>query len=126
MCLMFYCYNSWFNCIDGFSNEFQIIIKDISDEVFMVYHYSLYDGNHNVNDIKTNLNLLPVNKVVVSYDRQRNKFVFKRTLPVSADNHSMYIKMINREDFLVFYKKDRNLNLNYINMDKVIDSLFYI
>ena len=23
----FYCYNSWFNCIDGFNNEFQIIIK---------------------------------------------------------------------------------------------------
>ena len=21
----FYCYNSWFNCIDGFNNEFQIL-----------------------------------------------------------------------------------------------------
>ena len=23
----FYCYNSWFNCIDNFNNEFHIIIK---------------------------------------------------------------------------------------------------
>ena len=29
----FYCYNSWFNCIDGFNNEFQIIIKNINDEI---------------------------------------------------------------------------------------------
>ena len=25
----FYCYNSWFNCIDRFNNEFHIIIKNI-------------------------------------------------------------------------------------------------
>ena len=23
----FYCFNSWFNCIDGFNNMFQLIIK---------------------------------------------------------------------------------------------------
>jgi len=48
----FYCYNSWFNCIDGFNNEFEIIMKDINDEVVMVYHYNLNDGNPNVNDVK--------------------------------------------------------------------------
>ncbi len=29
----FYCYNSWFNCIDEFNNEFQLIIKNINDEI---------------------------------------------------------------------------------------------
>ena len=113
----FYCYNSWFNCIDGFNNEFEIVMKDIEDEIFMVYHYNLNDGNPNVNDVRTNLNNLLLNKVVVSYDRIRNKFLFKRTLPVSSENYRMYLRIINSEDFLGFYKSDRNklILLPYFN-----------
>ena len=107
----FYCYNSWFNCIDGFNNEFEIVMKDIEDEIFMVYHYNLNDGNPNVNDVKSNLNNLLLNKVSVSYDKQRNKFIFKRTLPVSSENYKMYLKIINSEDFLGFYKSDRNIEI---------------
>jgi len=103
----FYCYNSWFNCIDGFNNEFHIIIKNIDNEVIETYIYRLNDGNPNVNDVRTNINGLLLNKVVVSYDRQRNKFLFKRTLPVSTQNYTMYLKIINCEDFLGFYKNDR-------------------
>ena len=68
----FYCYNSWFNCIDGFNNEFQIIIKNMNDEIVETYIYKLNDGNPNVNDVKSNLNGLLINKVLVSYDKQRN------------------------------------------------------
>jgi hypothetical protein len=102
----FYCYNSWFNCIDGFNNEFQIIIKNIDDEIIETYYYKLNDGNPNVNDVKSNLNGLLINKVLVSYDKQRNKFVFKRSLPVSTQNYTMYLNIINSEDFLGFYKSD--------------------
>jgi len=73
----FYCYNSWFNCIDGFNNEFQLIIKNINDEIVETYNYKLNDGNPNVNDVKSNLNGLLINKVLVSYDKQRNKFILK-------------------------------------------------
>ena len=52
----FYCYNSWFNCIDNFNNEFHIIIKNIDNEVIQTYVYKLNDGNPNVNDVKSNLN----------------------------------------------------------------------
>ncbi len=105
----FYCYNSWFNCIDGFNNEFQLIIKNINDEIVETYNYKLNDGNPNVNDVKSNLNGLLINKVLVSYDKQRNKFIFKRSLPVSTQNYTMYLKIINSEDFLGFYKSDRNI-----------------
>jgi hypothetical protein len=37
----FYCYNSWFNCIEGINNEFQIIMKNINDEVVTIYDYTL-------------------------------------------------------------------------------------
>jgi hypothetical protein len=107
----FYCYNSWYNCIDGFNNEFQIIIKNSDDEIFEIYKYNLNDGNPNVNDVKTNLNTLLVNKINVTYDKTRNKFIFKRTLPVSTDYHRMYLKIINSEDFLGFYKNDRNVEI---------------
>ena len=72
----FYCYNSWFNCIDGFNNEFHLIIKNIDNEVIQTYVYMLNDGNPNVKDVRTNINRLLLNKVVVSYDIQRNKFLF--------------------------------------------------
>ena len=107
----FYCYNSWYNCIDGFNNEFQIIIKNSDDEIFEIHKYNLNDGNPNVNDVKTNLNTLLVNKINVTYDKTRNKFIFKRTLPVSTDYHTMYLKIINSEDFLGFYKNDRNVEI---------------
>ena len=107
----FYCYNSWFNCIDGFNNEFQLIIKNINDEIVETYNYKLNDGNPNVNDVKSNLNGLLINKVLVSYDKQRNKFIFKRSLPVSTQNYTMYLKIINSEDFLGFYKSDRNIEI---------------
>jgi hypothetical protein len=107
----FYCYNSWYNCIDGFNNEFQIIIKNSDDEIFEIHKYNLNDGNPNVNDVKTNLNTLLVNKINVTYDKTRNKFIFKRTLPVSTDYHRMYLKIINSEDFLGFYKNDRNVEI---------------
>ena len=104
----FYCYNSWFNCIDNFNNEFHIIIKNIDNEVIETYIYKLNDGNPNVNDVKSNLNNLLLNKVNITYDKQRNKFIFKRTLPVSTQQYRMYLKIINSEDFLGFYKSDRN------------------
>lgn len=104
----FYCYNSWFNCIDQFNNQFEIIIKNINDVVVNTFRYNLNDGNPNVNDVKTNLNNLLLNKVNVTYDKQRNKFIYKRTLAVSETNFKMYLKVINSEDFLGFYKGDRN------------------
>ena len=107
----FYCYNSWFNCIDNFNNEFHIIIKNIDNEVIQTYVYKLNDGNPNVNDVRTNLNNLLLNKVNITYDKQRNKFIFKRTLPVSTENYKMYLKIINSEDFLGFYKSDRDTEI---------------
>jgi len=107
----FYCYNSWFNCIDGFNNDFQIVIKNNNNETIQIIHYKLNDGNPNVNDVKSNMNSLLLNKVLVSYDKQRNKFLFKRTLPVSTENYTMYLRVINCEDFLGFYKSDRNKDI---------------
>ena len=107
----FYCYNSWFNCIDNFNNEFHIIIKNIENEIIQTYVYKLNDGNPNVNDVKSNLNNLLLNKVNITYDKQRNKFIFKRTLPVSTQQYRMYLKIINSEDFLGFYKSDRDIEI---------------
>jgi hypothetical protein len=113
----FYCYNSWFNCIDGFNNMFQIVICNVNDEITSIFEYRLQDGNPNVNDVRTNLNNLLLNKVVVSYDKIKNKFIYKRTLPITITNFKMYIKIINSEDFLGFYKSDREqlILLPYLN-----------
>jgi len=105
----FYCFNTWFNCIDNFNNMFQIIIKNINNEIVEVINYRLNDGNPNVNDVKNNLNALLMNKVSVSYDRLRNKFTHKRVLPVTNTNYELYLNIINSEDFLGFFKNQRNI-----------------
>ncbi len=48
---------------------------------------------------------------MVTYDKQRNQFIFKRSLPVSTQNYTMYLNIVNSEDFLGFYKSDRNINI---------------
>jgi predicted transcriptional regulator len=87
---------------------FQLIIKNINGQVVEEINYKLNDGNPNVNDVKNNLNSLLLNKVLVSYDKQKNKFFYKRVLPVTNTNYTMYLNIINSEDFLGFYKSDRN------------------
>ena len=73
----FYCYNSWFNCIDNFNNQFQVIIKNNINQIVNIYDYKLNDGNPNVNDVLKNLNSLLINNIVVSYDKQRNNLYSK-------------------------------------------------
>ncbi len=63
---------------------FQIVMCNMNDEITTVHDYTLQDGNPNVKDVRTNLNSLLLNKVVVSYDRIRNKFLYKRTLPITT------------------------------------------
>ena len=60
----FYCYNSWFNCIDGFNNMFQIVLYNINDEITSIFDYKMQDGNPNVNDVRTNLNNLLLNHLL--------------------------------------------------------------
>ena len=50
---------------------------------------------------------------MVTYDKQRNKFIFKRSLPVSTQNYTMYLNIVNSEDFLGFYKSDREQLIYY-------------
>ena len=104
-----YCFNTWFNCIDNFNNQFEIIIKNNEGNIVFKNGYKLSTGNPNVNDVKSNLNSILNLLITTTYDRTRNKFNFKRVLPVSNLNYTMYLNIINAEDFLGFRKKDRNV-----------------
>ena len=48
---------------------FQIVMCNMDDEITSIFDYRLQDGNPNVNDVRTNLNTLLLNKVVISYDK---------------------------------------------------------
>jgi hypothetical protein len=104
----FYCFNSWFNCLDSFNNMFEIYIYNVDGALSEKYEYRLKTGNPTVIDIKNDLNLLLVNKVFISYDKIKNKFIFERVLSIDDNNYTMYLNIINCEDFLGFFKSDRN------------------
>jgi hypothetical protein len=104
----FYCFNSWFNCLDSFNNMFEIYIYNVDGNLSEKYVYRLTTGNPTVIDIKNNLNLLLVDKIDVTYDKLKNKFIFKRILLIDDNNYTMYLNIINCEDFFGFFKSDRN------------------
>ena len=124
----FYCFNSWFNCINEFNNIFEIAIYNSDGNLYQLNEYRLESGNPNVTDIKANLNLLLLNMVTVTYNKIKNKFLFKRILPIDNNNFSMYLRIVNAEDFLGFYKTERGneillqylintMSSNYVNMN---------
>jgi hypothetical protein len=67
---------------------FQIIIYDYITSIF---DYKLQDGNPNVSDVKTILNKVLLNQVLVSNDKIKIKFRYKITSPITTNNINMYI-----------------------------------
>ena len=53
--------------------------------------------------------------------------MYKRTLPITTTSFKMYLKIINSEDFLGFYKSDREqlISLPYLIIYIVIVLLIY-
>ena len=75
----FSCFNSWYNCMKDFNDEFELIYHNNSGVQTEVINCKLTEGNPDVYDVKTNLNALLKNHVTVNYDNPRNLFVYKRS-----------------------------------------------
>ena len=60
---------------------FQIVLCNAVDVIISIFDYRLKDrnpnGNPNVNDVKTNLNNILLNQVVVSYDKSKINLYIK-------------------------------------------------
>ena len=104
----FSCFNSWYNCMNNFNDEFEIIYHNNSGVQTEVINCKLTEGNPDVYDVKTNLNALMKNHVTVNYDKPRNLFVFKRSSVTTTSRIKLYLNIINAEDFLGFPKSKRN------------------
>lgn len=103
----FHCFNNWYNCIVGFNSQFYLIYtKDDGTSSSLEFH--LQEGNPSVLQVKSYLNQLLAGHLIVEYDMIKNKFIFKRTKAVDANHRKLYLKVINSEDFLGFYKRNRN------------------
>ena len=104
----FSCFNSWYNCMKDFNDTFQLIYHDENGNETEKLTFQLIEGNPNVNDIKTNLNNLLNNHVVVNYDKTRNEYTFQRVSIITTEMTNLYLNIINAEDFLGFPKTRRN------------------
>jgi len=104
----FSCFNSWYNCMHDFNDEFELIYHNNSGVQTEVINCKLTEGNPDVYDVKTNLNALLKTHVTVTYDKPRNIFVYKRSSVTTTDRTKLYLNIINAEDFLGFPKSKRN------------------
>ena len=104
----FSAFNNWYNSMDNFNNEFQLIYHDNNGIETERLNFKLTEGNPDVYDVKNNLNKLLKNHVTVNYDKPRNLYTFKRSSIIIPTKTKLYLKIINAEDFLGFPKRKRN------------------
>jgi hypothetical protein len=107
----FYCFNTLYQMDENIS-DFNIVIRDISNNTFKYLFFSFVDcvGNPNVYNILEELNLLLNGYISVTYDKIKNLFLFTRTKAVDASNNKIYLKNKTCANFLGFSK-------DYINKE---------
>ena len=107
----FYCFNTLYQ-MDENNSDFNIVIRDISNNTFKYLFFSFVDcvGNPNVYNILEELNLLLNGYISVTYDKIKNLFLFTRTKAIDASNNKIYLKNKTRANFLGFSK-------DYINKE---------
>ena len=107
----FYCFNTLYQ-MDENNSDFNIVIRDISNNTFKYLFFSFVDcvGNPNVYNILEELNLLLNGYISVTYDKIKNLFLFTRTKAVDASNNKIYLKNKTCANFLGFSK-------DYINKE---------
>ena len=107
----FYCFNTLYQ-MDENNSDFNIVIRDISNNTFKYLFFSFVDcvGNPNVYNILEELNLLLNGYISVTYDKIKKLFLFTRTKAVDASNNKIYLKNKTCANFLGFSK-------DYINKE---------
>jgi len=110
----FYCFNTLYQ-MDENNSDFNLIIRDVSNNIFKTLYYSFVNcvGNPNVYDIRDELNTLLNGYISVTYDKIKNLFLFTRTKAVDASNNKIYLKNKTSSNFLGFPK-------DYINKEILI------
>jgi hypothetical protein len=105
----FYCYNTFYQ-MDGTNNEFNLIIRDTSNNLTQLFLFSFEDciGNPNVYNIRDELNSLLNGYISVTYDKIKNLFLFTRTKAHNENNDKIYLKIKTCGTFLGFSKDYNN------------------
>ncbi len=105
----FYCYNTFYQ-MDSTNNEFNLIIRDTSNNLTQLFLFSFEDciGNPNVYNIRDELNLLLNGYISVTYDKIKNLFLFTRTKAHDENNDKIYLKIKTCGTFLGFSKDYNN------------------
>ena len=105
----FYCYKTFYQ-MDSTNNEFNLIIRDTSDNLTQLLFFSFEDciGNPNVYNIRDELNTLLNNYCSVTYDKIKNVFLFTRTKAHSTTNHKIFLKIKTCGTFLGFSRDYNN------------------
>ena len=105
----FYCFNTFYQ-MDETNNEFSLIIRDTSNNLYQLLLFSFDNcvGNPNVYNILEELNLLLNGYISVTYDKIKNLFLFTRTKAQDTNNHKIYLKIKTCGTFIGFPKYYNN------------------
>ena len=105
----FYCFNTLYQ-MDETNSDFNVIIRDVSNNIFKYLFFSFVDcvGNPNVYDIRDELNSLLNGYISVTYDKIKKLFLFTRTKATDTSYNKIYLKNKTCGNFLGFPKDHIN------------------
>lgn len=116
----FNCDNSFYNIKNGVNNQFEIIRKNLSNEIIETIPLSIEEGNYNVFQLRDHLNVLMSGYVKVSYSKIKNIYQYEDIY--NDVNFKIYINIINCNQFmgldaetLIDNTYSYNVNMNYRN-----------
>ena len=114
----FNCDNSFYNVKAGVNNQFEIIRKDLDDNIIETIPFSIEEGNYNVHQLRDYLNILMDGYVKVTYNKVKNIYQYDDIY--NDVNFRIYINTINCNQFLgidgevlINNTTSYNVNMNY-------------
>jgi hypothetical protein len=105
--IQFNAFNNFYQVIKNYNTDFEIIIYNKDDVLHDKIIGQFPEGNPTIYDILNYLTTLLNGIIQVSYDKIKNKLIFK-TISSNANHAKVYLNIINCNKILGFSRDERN------------------
>lgn len=105
--IQFNAFNNFYQVIKGYNTDFEILIYNRDDELHDKIIGQFPEGNPTIYDIVSYLSILLSGIIEVTYDKVKNKIIFK-TISSNTNHSKIYLNIINCNKILGFSREQRN------------------
>ncbi len=119
--IQFNAFNNFYQTMKGYNTDFEILIYNNVNALYLKIIGELPEGNPTINDVVNYISNLLSGIINITYDRIKNKIVFTN-ISTNINHYKIYLNIINCNKILGFSRDQRKIPilLEY-NIDKLSD-----